>query len=155
MTITAVQTPEAIRAFFSEQLNDSVFAHQVTGTTETKAAHLALRSDRQVFGMYVHLCEGTLGRSFRAFQASDPDAALRIIKVAIRQMRPWCENWDKNAQCARIGAFAHAFTEVVAEMAEPHLSPMVNHFGNNAWMCDAWDWFASNVATGPNQTNQA
>lgn len=141
------ETDLAIRAFFAEQLNDSTFAHQVVGTTETSAAHLALRSDPKVFRMYVHLCEGTLGRSFRTYQKNNPEAALRIIKVAMRQMTPWCANWDKNAQCARIGAFAHTFTEVVAEMAEPYLSPMVNHFGHNAWMCDAWDWFASNVAT--------
>lgn len=100
------------------------------------------------------LGEGTLGRAFRAFSMDNPKATIKTVHVAqvfwdISEYNPAVRTehnipTDKH-DLVGIGAFAHAFTEVVSQMAEPYLPVHVNHFGHNAWMVDAWDWFAQNV----------
>lgn len=142
----------AIDTSLTNVSNPVDFAKGCNGTYYTKAAYLAKRQGR---AMRTALGEGTLGRSFVVFRANNPEAAKRVIQVAlvfwaISEYNPTyrAERGMSTHTCdlVGIGAYAHSFTEIVAEMAEPNLAPMVNHFGHNAWMLDAWDWFASNVA---------
>lgn len=142
----------AIDTSLNNVSNPVNFGKGCNGTYCTKAAYLAKRQNRP---MYTALGEGTLGRSFQTFKTNDPEGAQRVIRVAlvfwaISEYNPTyrIERDMPTHTCdlVGIGAYAHSFTEIVAEMAEPYLSPMVNHFGHNAWMLDAWEWFASNVA---------
>lgn len=137
------------------------FAQGTNGTFETKASYLA---KRQYHAMCTALHEGTLGRAFQKFRENDPRAAQRVIQAAlmfwaVSNYNPTYRlETDKpliEGELVGIGAYAHSFTEIVAQMAEPHLSPMVNHFGHNAWMLDAWVWFAQNIATVGVQTDLA
>lgn len=102
--------------------------------------------------LYRDMChalgEGTLGRSFRAFHASDPKAAQWIVRDAMAHFASIRASWpltDGTSYTAEIGAFAHNYTESVAETLEPTLPDMVNHFGRNAWMRDAWELWAKTV----------
>lgn len=100
------------------------------------------------------LGEGTLGRAFREFSLDNPKGTIRVVRIAllfwvVSEYNPQyrTEKGMSTHRCdlVGIGAYAHNFTEIVAEMAEPYLPPMVNHFGHTVWMLDAWEWFAANV----------
>lgn len=153
MTMTLNETDLAIRTFFAEYLNDPKQGKACIGHKEPKVVLCSGNYRHRL--IYRALCEGTLGRAFRTYTAADPKGAMRVIRFAL-------DMWDKSEYnpnflasqgtvlnkpfSVGLGAFAHNFTGTVAEMAEPHLPAFVNHFGQSAWMADAWDWFASNVS---------
>lgn len=139
----------------------TTFAKGAQGTTQTKGEILEMHSIatmRENAAMYRALCEGTLGRAFQMFHASDPAGAMRVIEAALIF---WCVSMLNPQYCAEkeiqvfegepmgIGAYAHQYTEVVAEMAEPHLPHWTYHMGPVAWQRDAWEWFAQNVTKAP------
>jgi hypothetical protein len=130
------------------------------GTNTPKDAILEMHSIatmRENRAMYDALCEGRMGAAFRLFHASDPKGAMRVIQAALVF---WgCSEYNPGFRTSRgikdmpgdligIGAYAHSYTEIVAQMAEPYLPHWTYHFGPIAWQRDAWEWFAQNVATG-------
>src|ERR1051325_10870922 len=105
-------------------------------------------ASRQYRAMRTALGEGTLGRSFVVFRATDPKGGEAVIRYALDiwsrstlnpTYRREMDIEDIPGELYGMGAFAHKFTEIVAEMAEPYLPVFVNHFGQNAWMRDAWE----------------
>lgn len=126
-------------------------------TNQPKAVILEMHSNatmRENAAMYRALCEGTLGRAFQMFHASDPSGAMRVMRFALVWWSVSLYNPTARAkegisdipgEPIGIGAFAHILTENVGEMAEAHIPFMVNHFGHVAWQRDAWEWFASTV----------
>jgi hypothetical protein len=152
MTMVLNETDLAIRAYFANDLSDAKYAKRVVAHKEPKVVLCGSYDNRL---MYSALCEGTLGRAFRTFTEVDPKGAMGTIQCALRLWYMSGHNPKIRAQRGEVnftgvpvgmGAFSHNFTEIAAGMAEPYLPLHVNHFGHNAWMLDAWDWFASNVA---------
>jgi hypothetical protein len=152
MTMVLNETDLAIRAYFANDLSDAKYAKQAVAHKEPKVVLCGSYDNRL---MYRALCEGTLGRAFRTFTEVDPKGAMRTIQYALRLWGMSGQNpaflasvgvTDNPGVLMGMGAFTHNFTEIVAEMAEPYLPMHVNHFGHNAWMLDAWDWFARNVS---------
>jgi len=133
------------------------FANGANGTNQPKGVILEMHSGatmRENAAMYHALCEGRMGRAFQLFHATDPRGAMRAINTAlvfwvVSEYNPSYRASkgiiDMPGDLIGIGAYAHSFTGIVAEMAEPYLPHWTYHFGPVAWQRDAWEWFAQNV----------
>lgn len=100
------------------------------------------------------LGEGTLGRAFREFSLDNPKGTIRVVRIALLfwvvseynpQYRTEKGMSTHTCDLVGVGAYAHNFTEIVSEMAEPYLPLMMGPSLQNVYMLNAWEWFAANV----------